>query len=310
VVGAVFPELIGKGAWYDGPAVSGMGVSQVGTFVLLSGLPEFFRGQGGFSKDTTNKSYPGFDPLSLTSDYTKAAEIKNGRLAMTAIAGFAVQHAVTGKSPVEDFLNHWYHPLNNNIAANLAHFPSVAMFAATGHKDGLWFPGAKAPAHLTGEFAGDRGFDPLGLATDPDVYSRMRIAEVFHGRLAMLGMAGSILPELLGKGAWFQPGDSVDGYKLGFLFMAIAAPTEYWRGQGGFGWDKGTTDRSYPGFDPLKLTSAQTKVKEIKNGRLAMLGMLGLEAQRVVTGQSPLSNLASHMADPLNVNITHSLAMF
>eukprot|EP00667_Euglena_gracilis_P016836 EG_transcript_17653 len=37
--------------------------------------------------------------------------------------------------------------------------------------------------------------------------------------------------------------------------MAIAAPTEYWRGQGGFNWQKGELDRSYPGFDPLNLTT-------------------------------------------------------
>lgn len=54
----------------------------------------------------------------------------------------------------------------------------------------LWIPNATPPAHLTGEFPGDRGFDPLGLAKDPKVYQRMRISEVFHGRLAMLGIVG------------------------------------------------------------------------------------------------------------------------
>ena len=48
---------------------------------------------------------------------------------------------------------------------------------------------------------------------------------------------------------------AVPDLKIGIIVMAIAAPTEYWRGQGGFGWDKGTLDRSYPGFDPAKLTT-------------------------------------------------------
>lgn len=36
----------------------------------------------------------------------------------------------------------------------------------------------------------------------------MRVAEVFHGRLAMLGVAGALAPEILGKGAWFELGDA------------------------------------------------------------------------------------------------------
>jgi hypothetical protein len=39
--------------------------------------------------------------------------------------------------------------------------------------------------------------------------------------------------------------------------MSIAAPSEYFRGQQGFGWNKGSNDPSYPGFDPLNLTSNQ-----------------------------------------------------
>ena len=39
----------------------------------------------------------------------------------------------------------------------------------------MWFPGAVAPAHLTGEYAGDRGFDPFGLATDPVNFAKFRV---------------------------------------------------------------------------------------------------------------------------------------
>ena len=86
-------------------------------------------------------------------------------------------------------------------------------------------------------------------------------------------------------------------------------------------------DLVYPSgksFNPLGLAddpdvAAELKVKEIRSGRLAMLSKFGYYVQAAVTGQGPVENRASNIADPFEVNrltfeiatqYTPSVAMF
>ena len=92
-------------------------------------------------------------------------------------------------------------------------------------------------------------------------------------------------------------GREVIGFtELSLIGMLFVFPLEYWRGNGGFGWFEESGNRTYPGFDPLGLTSDYTLNAEIKNGRLAMTALLGFAAQYASTGASPLQNLAGSVA--------------
>lgn len=69
-------------------------------------------------------------------------------------------------------------------------------------------------------------------------------------------------------------------------------------------------DPIYPGgpFDPLGLSQdsdvfAELKVKEIKNGRLALVSCLAFSIQAVVSGEGPYSNWIKHISDPFGYNL-------
>ncbi|KAI8475169.1 MAG: light-harvesting protein of photosystem I [Monoraphidium minutum] len=182
---------------------------------------------------------------------------------------------------------------------------------------GNWLPGSAAPEWLPDSLPGNFGFDPLGLAKDPASLARFTESEVIHGRWAMLGVAGCLAVELLGFGNWYDaPLWAINGgnatwfgidvpFDLNTLlaveFVAMAA-AESRRGD-----ESDASKRIYPGgaFDPMGMSkgnSDELKLKEIKNGRLAMMAFLGFVAQHAATGKAPLEALGLHVANPWGAN--------
>jgi len=154
---------------------------------------------------------------------------------------------------------------------------------------------------------GDYGFDPLRLGSNPGRLAWFREGELYNARWAMMAVIGILFTDAVGLPKfWLAGAESypISNEVLAAIEIAVFAVLETKRYQ--------AFQKNAPGetgimgiapFDPLGMMTNETRLKEIKNGRLAMLAFLGFSSQAAVRGKGPIECLQDHIADPWHNNI-------
>jgi hypothetical protein len=190
-------------------------------------------------------------------------------------------------------------------------------------------PFDKRPPNLDGSLAGDAGFDPAGFSNNPPKAwliggeSRSlkwyREAEIVHGRVAQLAVLGSLIPSFyhfpgnpavgVADGAFAElnpfkalttvPAEGLWQITLVIFGIELARIKRVIRGDK----EPGDLGLGQGGFNPFGFKYSQEEyfekqVQEIKHGRLAMFGILGILLQAQASGTGVVQQLAGAFTFP------------
>merc|ERR1712232_421032 len=153
------------------------------------------------------------------------------------------------------------------------------------------------PSEQLGAMAPLGYFDPLGFAKEGDEagFKNLRAAELKHGRGAMMAAVGAVAQSLFRfpgfedvKGTFgaISGGEGVLGGTAA-IFVLSGALEQVWTEQPG----KNAGDFGDPAG--LNQYTEEMRMKEINNGRMAMISVLGIFGAELATGKDALTQFSA-----------------
>jgi len=280
------------------------GIELLTTYPRISGIVQ----QPGLTLENAGNYRLGLNFLPTDPEKAKEMrlkELKNGRLAMLAFGGAITQATLSGNGFPWLYASKSQAPSQALRPASMAFAQGgqrsershVARKAEGGYKMSAAVPFLPASPTLKG-FAGEEdGFDPMGFSLAIDI-RWLREAELKHGRVCMLATAGWIATDL----GMRVPGDAFNvstieahnaSVKFGGMsqillwigllevFGALAMIQMYEKQT-----DRAAGDFGLRTFYPTdEKGQYDMQLKELRNGRLAMLAFSGIITVAVLTGE-------------------------
>ena len=161
-------------------------------------------------------------------------------------------------------------------------------------------PFLKAPT-LTAGYVGDVGFDPLGFSDNFDM-KWLREAEIKHGRSSMLATLGFVAQQYVNLPGYTHVDDSnmapeAVGVSAMLQIVMWMGVLEFWTNKGNVTMETMFQNEDRVpgdlGFDPMGFAVGKSQeekdamaLKELKNGRLAMLAIGGMIHHNWITGDA------------------------
>eukprot|EP00929_Paragymnodinium_shiwhaense_P110718 TRINITY_DN7792_c0_g1_i1.p1 TRINITY_DN7792_c0_g1~~TRINITY_DN7792_c0_g1_i1.p1 ORF type:complete len:324 (-),score=105.16 TRINITY_DN7792_c0_g1_i1:492-1463(-) len=246
-------------------------------FVVSGVLEQIWKEQPG--KEAGNFG----DPVGL-NQYTeemRIKEINNGRMAMVSVLGIFAAELATGKDALSQF---------SAVPRRSEATSAVTMFA------GAAGDAAFQPAAQLGAVAPLGYFDPLSFSKEGDEegFKTLRSAELKHGRVSMMAAVGALVQHFVRLPGFEKVKGTFTGiaqdeaavYGLGAIFLLSGALEFAWKEQPG----------KEPGNfgDPAGLNqyTEEMRIKELNNGRMAMISIFGILGAELATGKDAFEQFA------------------